>query len=156
MRMPARFAVLVGTGLAGLIPSTTFTAVAAESYDNCTGFVDSLPAVISSQGTWCLRKDLATPVGTGVAIDIRTNNVTLDCNDFKIGGLAAGSGTRTNGIGATGRSNITVRHCSVRGFFHGIKLDGAGHLIEHNLLDRSTWMGISVAGDGGWCATTAS
>jgi len=149
MRMPARFAGLVGVGLTGLIPPTAFTAVAAESYDNCTGFVDSLPAVISSQGTWCLRKDLSTSVGTGVAIDIRTNNVTLDCNDFKIGGLAAGNGTRTNGIGATGRSNITVRHCAVRGFFHGIKLDGAGHLVEHNRLDGNTWMGINVAGDGG-------
>ena len=33
-------------------------AQAAESYDNCTGFIDSLPATISTHGVWCLRKNL--------------------------------------------------------------------------------------------------
>ena len=67
-------------------------ALAAESYDNCTGYIESLPASISTQGTWCLRKDLATGMASGNAIEVKANNVVIDCNDFKIGGLAAGAG----------------------------------------------------------------
>ena len=68
-------------------------AHAAQSYDNCTGFITSVPAVISTQGTWCLKQDLATAIASGNAISVNANNVTLDCNDFKLGGLAAGAGT---------------------------------------------------------------
>src|SRR5690606_9034000 len=80
--------------LAGLlaIPSP---ARAAESYDSCAGYIDSLPATISQQGVWCLRKNLSTNISTGHAITIAANNVTIDCNDFKIGGLAAGNGSLT-------------------------------------------------------------
>ncbi len=84
-------AAAAGLLLGGL---TLQPAHAAESYDNCTGFIDSVPATITTQGTWCLRKNLATNITTGNAITIATNNVTIDCNDFKIGGLAAGSASR--------------------------------------------------------------
>jgi parallel beta-helix repeat protein len=130
-------------------------ARAAESYDNCTGFITSLPAVISTQGTWCLKQDLNTAIATGKAITIATNNVTLDCNDFKIGGLAAGTGTQTFGIYAIDRSNATVRHCSIRGFRYGILFGSSdpftspgGHTIEDNRLDGNTLVGIYVTGDG--------
>ena len=73
-------------------------ASAAESYDNCAGFITSLPAVISSQGTWCMKQDLATAVTSGFVITVATNNVTIDCNNFKLGGLAAGAGTQASGI----------------------------------------------------------
>ena len=75
----------VAAGLAS--PAST----AAESYDSCTGFIESLPATISTQGVWCLRRNLATAMTSGNAITITVNNVTIDCNDFKIGGLAAGT-----------------------------------------------------------------
>jgi hypothetical protein len=125
---------------------------AAQSYDNCTGFITSLPAVISTQGTWCLKQDLQTAVTSGNAITITTNNVTIDCNDFKIGGLAAGAGTTTTGISATNRSNLTVRHCNVRGFFYGLWFSdngsGGGHVVEDNLFDGNTFNAINVGGDG--------
>lgn len=120
---------------------------AAKSYDNCTGFVDSVPATISTQGTWCLRQDLTTNITSGVAIQIRAHNVTLDCNDFKIGGLAAGTGTSTNGIAAYGSNNTTVQHCNVRGFFTGVDLRGYGHTVEDNRLDGNTGIGIQVLND---------
>src|SRR4249920_1444376 len=82
-------------------------AHAAQSYDNCTGFITSLPATISTQGTWCLKQDLATAVTTGSAILINTNNVTIDCNDFKLGGLGAGLATLANGIYSLNRVNAT-------------------------------------------------
>jgi len=123
-------------------------AEAAQSYDNCTGFIRSLPATITTQGTWCLDSDLATNITTGNAITIATNNVTLDCNHFKIGGLAAGPGTTAIGVLALSRLNTTVRNCNIRGFFRGISLVGGGHLIEDSSLDGITQFGIIVDGAG--------
>jgi parallel beta-helix repeat protein len=136
---------------AGLSPA----AHAAESYDNCTGFIDAVPTTISTQGTWCLRHDLATAITSGSAITIAANNVVIDCNHFKLGGLAAGAGTGAYGIYAQDRHNATVRQCAIRGFHIGIYFygtatvtgPGSGHLIEDNRLDQNIWMGISLAGD---------
>ena len=123
-------------------------ASAAESYDNCTGFIDSIPTTITTQGTWCLRGDLSTSMTSGSAIDIAANNVTIDCNDFKIGGLAAGDSSQARGINASNRQNVTVRHCSIRGFYRGINIGGgAGHLVEDNRLDNNLYIGIRMTGE---------
>ena len=45
-------------------------AVAGESYDNCVGFIDALPATITTQGTWCLRQDLDSAATSGIMIEI--------------------------------------------------------------------------------------
>ena len=128
---------------------------AAQSYDNCTGFVTAVPAVISTQGTWCLKQDLATAISSGNAITIATNNVTIDCNDFKLGGLAAGTGTQAIGILASDRFNATLRHCNIRGFKYGALLtntsgnsSGGGHLVEDNRFDGNTFVGMRIEGDG--------
>lgn len=127
-------------------------ARAAEGYDNCAGFIDSLPATITTQGTWCMRRDLSTAITSGHAITIATNNVTIDCNDFKLGGLAAGSATYAFGIYGAGIFNATVRHCSIRGFQSGLFLSrnaaGGGHVIEDNRFEGNTRLGIFVDGDG--------
>jgi len=121
----------------------------SETFHACTGFIDSLPAVIATQGTWCLRRDLSTAVASGNAITIATNNVTIDCNGYKIGGLAAGTGTNVAGIHAHDRMNATVRRCSIRGFAWGIRLwFGGGYLVEHNQLQLQTIGGIGVVGAG--------
>jgi len=117
----------------------------AETYHTCKGFIDSLPATIGTQGTWCLRKDLSTGMTSGNAIEIDTNNVTIDCNGFKIGGLAAGTGTTATGIHASSKLNATVRHCNIRGFRTGIHFSGSGgHLVEENSLDGNTQIGVRV------------
>ena len=121
---------------------------AAESYDNCTGYIDAVPAVLTTQGTWCLRHDVATSIASGTAITVATNNVTIDCNDFKLGGLAAGAGTAATGIGAVNRFNTTVRHCNVRGFFYGLSFSGGGHAIEDNRFDGNTYEAMDIEGDG--------
>ena len=136
--------------LFALLMSMAPSARAAESYDNCTGFITSLPATIATQGTWCLKQDLATAVTSGNAIQVTTSNVTIDCNDFKIGGLAAGAGTQTNGIVAINRLNVTVRRCNIRGFYIGVFFSGAssgGHTLEDNRFDNNTAYGIYVEGD---------
>ena len=127
------------------------SAQAAESYDNCTGFIDSLPATISTQGVWCLRKNLTTSMTAGAAITIAANNITIDCNEFKIGGLAAGNGSEAYAIYAEDRMNATIRNCGIRGFARGIWLYGGGgsHNIEHNRLDQNYYAGILINGSDG-------
>ena len=137
--------------LALLSLTVTGTARAAESYDSCTGYITSLPAVISSQGTWCMKQDLSTSVTSGVAITINTNNVTIDCNGFKLGGLAAGVATQAYGIYAQDRLNATIRHCTIRGFEFGVRFyggNGGGHLIEDNRFDGNTYCGMQIVGEG--------
>jgi parallel beta-helix repeat protein len=136
-------AILAFTGL------VAFSTVAgAETYRTCTGFIDSVPATIGQQGVWCLRGDLSTGIASGSAITVATNNVTIDCNKFKIGGLAAGDSSQAVGIHAYQRQNVVVRHCNVRGFYRGIHVEGgSGHLVEDNLLDNSLYTGIYVIGE---------
>jgi hypothetical protein len=125
--------------------------VRAETYSTCAGFIDTLPATITTQGVWCLRHDLSTAVTSGDAITINTNNVTIDCNDFKLGGLAAGTGTLARGIYAMNRLNATVRHCNIRGFRRGVSFEGGaggGHVVEDSRFDGNTANGIRVEGDG--------
>lgn len=126
-------------------------AYAAESYDNCTGVITTLPATISTQGTWCLKSNLSTGITTGNAITIATNNVTIDCNDYKLGGLPAGDATNAVGIYSLDKLNTTVRRCGIRGFMSGILLTGpatSGTLIEDNRFDQNTYRGIEIAGGG--------
>ena len=142
-RLLAAFVMLAGAA-AAFAPGSA----RAETFHTCAGFIDSVPATITSQGVWCLRKDLSTNITSGNAITIATNNVTIDCNDFKVGGLAAGDASMAVGIYAEGRQNATVRNCSVRGFLGGIFINGgAGHLVEDNRLDNNLSAGILSLGD---------
>ena len=143
---------LAARALAALVLAAACTALpasAAESYDSCEGrYIDSLPTTISSPGIWCLRKDLSTPLGYGAAIQVTANNVTLDCNGYKVGGLAAGPGSLASGVYASGRQNLTVRNCGIRGFYYGISIEsGAGHLVEDNRMDNNLLTAIRVNAD---------
>jgi hypothetical protein len=138
--------ITVTVSLTALLNPTT--GHAAQSYDNCTGFITSLPATITTQGTWCLNADLTTAITSGAAITVAANNVTIDCNDFKLGGLAAGAGTQSYAIYANTRDNLTIRRCNIRGFYYGTILSsGSGHLIEDNRFDSNTGIGVMVLSD---------
>src|SRR5712671_5335926 len=124
-------------------------AAAAESYDGCFGFADALPATITTQGTWCLRQNLDTSATTGNMIEIQTNNVTIDCNGFRMRGSGGGASTTATGIFANGRLNLVIRHCTIRGFLIGIEVfGGSDYLVENNLLDQSRFIGIETSGAG--------
>ena len=56
---------------------------------NCTP-IDYLPYTISAQGVYCFTQHLGTNMTSGNAITINTNNVVIDLNGFKLGGLGAG------------------------------------------------------------------
>jgi parallel beta-helix repeat protein len=122
----------------------------AETFHTCGKTIASLPTVISTQGVYCLTHDLNTAMTSGNAIDIQTNNVTIDCNGYKIGGLAAGNGSNAIGIHASdSRLNLTVRNCGIRGFEWGISFEGGGgHLIEDNRLDNNLYIAMYIQGDG--------
>lgn len=123
-------------------------AAQAETYQTCAGFIESLPASISTQGIWCLRKDLSTGMTDGNAITLATNNVVIDCNGFKLGGLAAGDDSVAIGIFADGRQNAAIRNCNIRGFYYGVYLNGgAGHLVEDNRFDNNLYTGVMVDSD---------
>ena len=127
------------------------TSPARAETVSCTA-ITSLPAVITVQGIYCFTGDLNTALTSGNAIDIQTNNVVLDLNGFKLGGLAAGLGTNAFGIAADNRQNLTIKNGTIRGFFLGIRLGNSGasqgHVVEDIRADQNTSIGLSVAGAG--------
>lgn len=132
-----------------LLATLCLAGTARAETVNCTP-ITSLPATLSSQGVYCLKQDLSTAIASGNAITVAVNNVTIDCNGYKLGGLAAGITTRAYGIRAEGRVNTVVRNCNVRGFFAGMWMQGgAGHVIESNRLEGNTYTAVGIfASDG--------
>jgi len=127
------------------------SSVQAETM-NCT-VITSLPYSINAQGIYCLASDLSTGMTSGNAIEIATNNVVIDLNGHKLGGLAAGLGTHAAGIYAYQRQNITIKNGTVRGFYRGIWLDddlpyttSQGHIVEDIRADQNTFVGLTVEG----------
>jgi len=120
---------------------------------NCTA-ITQLPKVITSQGVYCLTGNLSTSMTTGNAIEIQANNVTIDLNGYKLGGLGAGAGTNATGIFADQRKNITIKNGITRGFLFGILLrdfsltTSSGHVVKNILADQNTLTGIGVMGLG--------
>lgn len=143
MRLPS----LVLLGLLALLLCAK-PAHAAASYDNCTGFITSVPTVISTPGTWCLKQDVTTAITSGNAVTIAANDVTIDCNDYRLDGLAAGLGNAAFGIYSNNQARITIRHCDIRGFHRGAYLQGTGggHLVEDNHFDANVYNGFRVEG----------
>jgi hypothetical protein len=125
-------------------------AVAAESYDACTNIIASLPATLASQGTWCLDKNYTTNLASGNAITITANHVVLDCNNFKVDNTGAAASTTAIGVAATDMTNLTIRHCDVRGFRMGVRIYGStgGHVVEDSRFQNNRYVGVNVHGPG--------
>ena len=131
-----------------------FSSTAQAETTQCTP-ITSIPASIITQGIYCLTGNLSGNLASGTAIRIFANNVTIDFNGYKLGNLAAGTGTNARGIYAEQRKNITIRNGTIRGFLTGIFLHdsypysiSSGHLIEDIRLDGNTQVGMSIAGSG--------
>lgn len=138
---------LVLTSLLAMSPAHAETT-------NCTA-ITSLPTTITSQGVYCLTGNLGTSITSGNAVTINANNVTLDMNGFKLGGLGAGDGTLATGISAFQRKNITIKNGIIRGFYRGIRLydnspytTSQGHVVQNILADQNTRTGIELEGRG--------
>jgi hypothetical protein len=133
-----------------LVSSLWFVPEAqAAEVTACTN-ITSLPAVITSQGIYCLKQDLSTAITNGRAIDIQANNVTLNCNGYKIGGLGAGTASTAYGIYVANHMNATIRECNIRGFYIGMMFYGESsgyHLVEDNRLNLNLYEGIDFYHD---------
>jgi hypothetical protein len=128
-------------------------ALAAESLDACDYFIDAAPYGIDLPGTYCLTQNVSTNSTFLSGVFIDADDVTLDCNGFRIDGTAAGTATVANGVAADSRKNVTVRNCHVRGYQIGIDLyqssgPGRNHVVEDNRVELSRFTGIFVNGDG--------
>ena len=116
-RVPHAGAAVVVALLLGAWP---VPAAAAGDHDGCTGFIDEVPVVILTPGTWCLRSDLAFAVDVAeIAIDVQADGVTIDCHDRRLVGKASArrrsatatwrlSRSRSKRTGTTASSNSTT------------------------------------------------
>lgn len=145
---------ITGT-LAALAAALAFgwNATAHAETTECTE-ITTIPTVITVQGVYCLKGNLGTDMTSGAAIDIQTNNVTIDFNGWKLGGLAAGAATSVRGVQAVDRRNIKIRNGSIRGFLYGVSFSqsaadlSSGHIVEDMTVDANTFVGIQVGGAG--------
>ncbi len=111
--------------------------------------ITTVPMSITAQGLYCLKGNLLTGISTGTAISIETNNVTIDMNGWRIGGLAGGDASTAIGISSLGRKNVTVRNGSIRGFAAAIQVSDASssrHRYEDLVIDGAKSAGIIIAG----------
>lgn len=127
---------------------TFFMSPRAQAETTLCTNITSLPTTITTQGVYCLKQHLSTSLAAGAAITVNVNNVTIDCNEFKIGNLAAGPATSAVGVSATSRINVTVRNCGIRGFRSGVQMTDGDYRVEGSLFDYNTQSGIEVSGDG--------
>lgn len=131
----------------GVLTGGSYIGPAAAEISDCIN-ITSIPAVITTQGVYCLKQHLPTSLSSGNGISVNVNNVTIDCNEFKLGNLAAGPGNTAIGINASGRVNVTVRNCGIRGFRTGVSLTNGDYRVEDNRFDLNTQTAILVSGDG--------
>ena len=101
---------------------------AASASAPCT-LIDSLPALVDKPGSYCLGADHAiTSLPSGnIAIDIRSNGVTLDCRGHALHGDDAQPGVlKGRAIVASNANNLTIRNCTVRDVPGGIQVETRG------------------------------
>lgn len=111
--------------------------------DGCTS-ITTAPATISAAGNYCLEKNLKT---TTNAITINASDVVLDCGGHVIDGLAITTTSTAIGVRASGKNNVTVKNCTIKGFAEGISLAGFGHTVTDNSITGSLVRGIKTQGD---------
>lgn len=133
--------------LAGALVCMGYMRPAAAETTQCIE-ISSVPTSITTQGVYCLKQNVFTNLASGNAISVNTNNVTIDCNEFKLGNLAAGPSTQASGISAPGRINVQIRNCSIRGFRRGVSLLNGDYRVVDSRFDNNTQTGIMVTGTG--------
>lgn len=109
------------------------------------GDTPGFPVTLSVAGAYALTGALTPPAATGAtsAISITANDVSIDLNGFRIEGpvtgcpaacAPAGAG---NGVSGVGRSNVTVRNGTVRGFGgNGVALGNEARVDRVHVADN--------------------
>ncbi len=99
--------------------------------------ISALPFTISQPGSYYLTGDL-TATGTA-GITVNADDVTIDLMGYRL----IGDGSANIGINLTGRSNVTIRNGTVRGFGDSGIYQGPGTGRSIRVLD------VRVLGNGG-------
>ncbi|MFH1506597.1 MAG: DUF2341 domain-containing protein, partial [archaeon] len=92
-----------------------------------------------------LTEDLSC---TGVGLIIGADDITLDCNGYKISGDNLGG---DEGIELDGKDNVVIKNCEIEGFYVGIFAHaGSDHnLIKNNYVHDTSNVGIYAYGEDG-------
>ena len=144
MKAVPRNAVTRPLGAAALLLSCAFAPSAAFADTTLCTTIGALPATINASGTYCLIAPLVTAEGTAPNIDIKANNVVLDCNENQITFTGESGGV---GLRITNRSDIVVKNCRFNGFNTGIDvLSGHRVTLRNNTANLSRSSGIRVTG----------
>jgi parallel beta-helix repeat protein len=145
---PWGFAVVAAAGGLALCAPGAARAEATA----CT-VVDSLPAVLSLPGRYCLDADLAIAGSAVDAVQVTASDVVLDCNEHRLLGTTAAN----TGVGvriASAAARVAVRHCRIEGFGNGIYTDWVADTaprqvrVQGNTIVGPTWTGIWLFGSG--------
>jgi hypothetical protein len=129
-------------GFVAILPAVA----GADVVTDCQRVIRSVPVTINNPGTYCLERNESTSITTGAAITVNANDVTIDLKGFKLDGSGAGAGTLTIGVLASSRRGVTVRNGRIRGFVHGVQINGTGATIEDLSLDSNTDVGVYCSG----------
>jgi hypothetical protein len=138
-----------------LLAAAVLLASPAVSFaQNCTA-ITAVPTTITVPGKYCLAKDFTINSATAKAINIATNDVTLDCDGRMLKNLATANAGSSIGIFAQDRNNITIKNCRIIGGF----TDGIAVLqnnavnnknyyiqIQDNYIAGPYWRGIYALG----------
>lgn len=112
--------------------------------------IDSVPVSITQPGSYYLTGNVELPSGTGSAIAIQSDGVTLDLMGFTISG-GAQFGIRVQPPTDDAFEDITIRNGTINGFGTGLYLIGSvGGLYEdlQILNATSTGLWLSTASQG--------
>ncbi|MFW5746298.1 MAG: NosD domain-containing protein [Nanoarchaeota archaeon] len=96
---------------------------------------------ITVPGFYIQRNDIAA---NGTCIEIRSNNVHFDGNEYSITGPGSGSG-----IYASGYNNTFIKNVDIYDFFYGIHLDDIrnGRIDQAMIRTSSHWIGSGTLQD---------
>lgn len=131
------FVFIVAVPLALLTPLP-----AAADFTDCQKLAVGSPIQISQPGVYCLVDDLDVGAGSGYAISVTSDGVTLDLN----GHTVSNAGTPGTGIGVVLQGHrVEVRNGKVTGFETGLwsacREGDQGHRIERLHIDASAFTG---------------
>src|SRR5207253_487401 len=72
---------------------------------DCTGVITTIPVIIDAPGTYCVTSYLTTALADGAAIEIQSDDVTIDMSaGGGLDNLAVGPNTTAMGIHADDRN----------------------------------------------------
>lgn len=121
---------------------------------NCTNTISSLPATLSTSGTYCLTSDLQINISSGFAISILANDVTLDFNGYTISNTNINISSNTSyGVIAQGTVNSVIKNGKLDSFRYGIAIySGATPayvpVVDSMQINRSVQVGIGIDASG--------